>query len=1429
MRLCLVRPTLFSRGRQPRLLSAILALALIGFVAPTFVPSATPAHAANQLQVRVGPNGVVDDLTPADVNGVRYMAGRFTAFDAVDTGNAALVDGTTAAVDMTMPKIVGTSVKTIISDGNGGYYMGGTFTTVGGVARRNAAHINADGTVDANWNPSPNGEVNTLLLVGSTVYMGGAFGQVGGLTRNFLASVTTSGAMTTWAPQVSGSGAYVNAMIEISGIIYFVGKFTTVEGSSRTGAAALNSTGTLQNWNPSLDVYAWAIVTDGTTIYLGGAFGSAGGSNTRKNLAAFDTAGNLLTWNPNTSLASGVNTLALSGSDIYVGGLFSSMGGSSRKNLAAFSTTGTGTLRTWAPSTSGEVTSLAVSGSTIYASGIFTVVNTSTRFGFAALDTSGVVQSWNVNSTSQLGYALLVSGSNIFVGGNMQYAGGTTRNGLAAIGTDNALTSWAPAAAGSVGNIILSGTTVYVGGAFTNINGVARNRLAAIDTSGTLLSWNPNANNEVLAMELSGTTMYVGGRFTTVAGLSRTQLAAIDVTATATVLSTFNVTLTATWVTTIRVVNGIVYFGGDFTAVGASTRNNVAAVDSSGVLQTWNPNPNSTVYSLAETNGVIYMGGLFSSVGGVARTSIAAIDTAGVLQSWNPVLVSAVYTISTNGTHVVIGGIFTGVNGSSRKSIAVVETDGTLLAVNPSLTNSRGTAQVNAIVAEANSAYFVGDFTSIGSLALPSTGALNYDATLNQWNVTVSATTTTTLAPNAQTITFSALADRVYGVSPFTVSATASSNLTVTFSSTTPLVCTIATTTVTILNVGTCTVQADQAGQVGATTWLAAPSVTQSFTVTTKPLTMTGAVGIPRDYNGSSTATVNFSAAQLSGIVGSDNVGFSTSAYAAIFSSPAAGASKAISVSGVTLTGTEASRYTLTQPTVSASINGAPVTVTAATISVPYGTTFSSSFTNTTLVGSDAIGQMVYTYAGTGGTSYTASTTKPTAVGTYSITPSGAGFTSGTASNYLLSYTASTLTISAASSTISFASLADRIYGVAPITLSATASSGLTVSFASTTTNVCTVSSTTLTVINIGVCTVEASQSGNSSYLAASTVSRSFTIATKQISLTGVVGVNKNYDTTDNANVNFGSAQLSGVESGDTVTFSTTSATATFSSVAAGAGKNITVSGITLTGTHGARYVLATPTATATISTVTASISLNPTSLYAGSQFTHTYNSSGFVGNETVTSMTYTYQGTGSTNYNASTTAPNVVGTYSVTPSAVVLSSGAASNYVITYTGSTLTIMAPTTTTTIPVDDGESAVGGNVSLNQSPGIVNVTTTFGFLLTDAGALVPQIKMRLYIGPINLKLSSTYKVAGKKKTYKCTYKTFGSTTKRPQVWTTYSPKSKCTIPAVLLTEVRAGRAVIKATGKITRFWSLNKSPKRPDGSKINSRLINVTIKN
>jgi hypothetical protein len=63
-----------------------------------------------------------------------------------------------------------------------------------------------------------------------------------------------------------------------------------------------------------------------------------------------------------------------------------------------------------------------------------------------------------------------------------------------------------------------------------------------------------------------------------------------------------------------------------------------------------------------------------------------------------------------------------------------------------------------------------------------------------------------------------------------------------------------------------------------------------------------------------------------------------------------------------------------------------------------------------------------------------------------------------------------------------------------PLTLSATATSGLAVTFTSTTTGVCTVSGTTATFVATGTCTIDANQAGNSTYAAAAMVPQSFTV-----------------------------------------------------------------------------------------------------------------------------------------------------------------------------------------------------------------------------------------------------------------------------------------------------------------------------------------------
>jgi hypothetical protein len=79
------------------------------------------------------------------------------------------------------------------------------------------------------------------------------------------------------------------------------------------------------------------------------------------------------------------------------------------------------------------------------------------------------------------------------------------------------------------------------------------------------------------------------------------------------------------------------------------------------------------------------------------------------------------------------------------------------------------------------------------------------------------------------------------------------------------------------------------------------------------------------------------------------------------------------------------------------------------------------------------------------------------------------------------------------SQTITFSNPGTQTVGT-PLTLSATATSGLVVSFASQTASICTVSGTAATFVAAGTCTIQATQAGNSTYAAATAVSLSFAV-----------------------------------------------------------------------------------------------------------------------------------------------------------------------------------------------------------------------------------------------------------------------------------------------------------------------------------------------
>jgi uncharacterized protein (TIGR03437 family) len=84
--------------------------------------------------------------------------------------------------------------------------------------------------------------------------------------------------------------------------------------------------------------------------------------------------------------------------------------------------------------------------------------------------------------------------------------------------------------------------------------------------------------------------------------------------------------------------------------------------------------------------------------------------------------------------------------------------------------------------------------------------------------------------------------------------------------------------------------------------------------------------------------------------------------------------------------------------------------------------------------------------------------------------------------------------VTAQSQTITFGTLPNQPLGTPPFKLSSASSSGLAVTLTSSTAPVCTASGSTITLLLVGTCTLQATQPGNAVYAAAPSISQSFMV-----------------------------------------------------------------------------------------------------------------------------------------------------------------------------------------------------------------------------------------------------------------------------------------------------------------------------------------------
>jgi WD40 repeat protein len=352
--------------------------------------------------------------------------------------------------------------------------------------------------------------------------------------RRAFASAIVLGLVLTAQPAYAGVSSTPDSTGQAVGGVYALadagdrtiigGLFTRFGGRARANVAAILADGTVdKTWNPGTNgiVRAVAVSDDGGTVFLGGLFTQVAGA-ARANLAAVDAvSGQVLdSWVADTTGKNpAVNSLAVKGNRLYVGGTFVGIDGTTRKRLVALDV-GTGDVVTgFRPAPNGNVREVVVSpdGSKVYAGGAFTKIGGQTRNARAAELLAGNGTATPFNPSGDGGNAVTVEvspdGSRFFY---------STEN--------NTVFAYDPATSNSpLWSRKMSGNTqamaagpsgeLYIGGHFSQdvTSKTKRAYFASINYgSGSLTSWDPNATGGkmgVWAFLIDGDKLHAGGLF----------------------------------------------------------------------------------------------------------------------------------------------------------------------------------------------------------------------------------------------------------------------------------------------------------------------------------------------------------------------------------------------------------------------------------------------------------------------------------------------------------------------------------------------------------------------------------------------------------------------------------------------------------------------------------------------------------------------------------------------------------------------------------------------------------------------------------------------------------------------------------------------------------------------------------------------------
>jgi uncharacterized delta-60 repeat protein len=702
-------------------------------------------------------------------DGKILLAGAFTTFTPAAATPTSLTRfyiarlNTDGTVDTAFDPNANSTIAAVALLPDGKILVGGTFTafqpngaTVQ-TGRNRIARLNADGTVDGNFNVSVDDQVSLIAMQpdGKAVIAGifsviRATGADQVLPRLRIARLNADGTLDT-AFDPAANAAIATLALQSDGKILVGGPFTTFDPNGTPGyslrkyAARLNADGTVDStFNLDLNeqngnrVDSITVQPDGR-ILVAGTFVSlqpigATSRVSRVHFARITAAGGLdATFQPGVGGNAGGQIKALAvqtDGKIVAAGVFSDVGGTTTTNIARFNPTGTADTG-FEPTLSANG---AVNALLLRPDAAPSVVQGQ---GIAWLNANGTVRTaFSPDTNSRINGVVdaLVrqADGNILVGGAFATTTGLPGSNLVRFTPAGVIDqTFAPSPNGGVGTIVVQPDgRLLVAGSFTTIGGISRNFIARLNSDGSTDSvFNPNPNARVNAIVLQPDgKILIGGAFTSLtpnnAATATTAGYVARLNSDGSLDTTFAPNVGGAVTSLLLQADGQVVIGGSFTLVtpaGATTstlRNRIARVSAAGVLDTnFDPNFNDIVNTLAlAADGKIVVGGNFTNVNPNTVTTTVT-SSLGVVTS----------TTSTTAT--------------TRNHLARLNTDGTLDGNFDPNTNST----VSNVAIQANGQILIaGTFTTLQPNGASLTTTRNHVARLN-----ADGTLDTNFNPNA--------------------------------------------------------------------------------------------------------------------------------------------------------------------------------------------------------------------------------------------------------------------------------------------------------------------------------------------------------------------------------------------------------------------------------------------------------------------------------------------------------------------------------------------------------------------------------------------------------------------------------------------------------------------------------------------------------